>query len=85
MGGAEGRDPVDDYRVLQRELKFYSENLLQRSTLVVANKMDMPDAKENLTCFRKETKTKLLPVSAETGEGLDLLKTRLLQVVRHEL
>jgi len=83
MGGGEGRDPVEDYRVLQRELKFYREDLLQRSTLVVANKMDLPDAKENLTRFRKETKTKPLPVSAETGEGMDLLKSRLLQIVRH--
>lgn len=84
MGGTEGRDPVEDYRVIQRELKYYSESLLLRSTLVVANKMDMPDAPENLIRFRKETKVKPLPVSAETGEGLDLLKTRLLQIVRHE-
>jgi GTPase len=83
MGGTEGRNPVDDYRILQRELKLYREDLLQRSTLVVANKMDCPDAAENLARFRKETKTKPLPVSAETGEGLELLKSRLLQLVRH--
>jgi GTP-binding protein len=84
MGGSEARDPVEDYRILQRELKFYSEELLQRSILVVANKMDLPEAKENLTRFRKETRTKPLPVSAESGVGLELLKSRLFQLVRHE-
>lgn len=85
MGGAEGRDPVEDYRILQRELKFYRADLLDRSTLVVANKMDLPEAGENLVRFRKETRTKPMPVSAESGEGLDRLKTRLLQIVRHEV
>ena len=84
MGGSEARDPVEDYRILQRELKFYREELLQRSILVVANKMDLPEAKENLTRFRKETRTKPLPVSAESGAGLELLKSRLFQLVRHE-
>ena len=84
MSGMEGRDPVEDYRVIQHELKLYRGDLLDRSTIVVANKMDMPDAKENLARFRKETKTKPLPVSAESGVGLELLKSRLLQLVRHE-
>ena len=84
MGGSEGRDPVEDYRVLRHELKFYRADLLERSIIVVANKMDLPDAKENLTRFRKETKTKPLPVSAENGDGITLLKSRLLQLVRHE-
>jgi len=83
MGGTEGRDPVEDYKVLRNELKLYSEALLQRDTLVIANKMDTPEAAENLKRFRKETRTKPLPVSAETGEGLELLKQRLLQIVRH--
>ena len=85
MAGVEGRDPVEDYRVIQRELKLYSEELLHRAMLVVANKMDLPEAEENLARFRKETKTKPLPVSTETGDGLDLLKTRLFKFVRHEV
>ena len=84
MGGTEGRDPVEDYRILMRELKCYREELVRRNTLVVANKMDLPDADENLVRFRKETRTKPLPVSAESGLGLDLLKSRLLQLARHE-
>jgi len=83
MSGIEGRDPVDDYHVIRREMELYSEALLTRSTLIIANKMDLPDSADNLKRFRKETKTKPLPVSTESGEGLDLLKTRLLQMVRH--
>jgi len=83
MSGSEGRDPVEDYKVVCHELKMYNEALLTRSTLVVANKMDLPEAAENLKLFRKKTKTKPLPVSSETGEGLDLLKSRLLQMIQH--
>ena len=54
---------------------------MSRSTLVVANKMDLPDSAENLKVFRRKTKTKPLPVSTETGEGLDLLKARLFQMI----
>jgi len=83
MAGSEGRDPVEDYKVLRHEMKLFNEALLTRSTLVVANKMDLPEAAENLKRFRKETKTKPLPVSSETGDGLELLKSRLLQMIQH--
>jgi 50S ribosomal subunit-associated GTPase HflX len=51
--------------------------------LVIANKMDLPESAENLKVFRRKTKTKPLPVSTETGEGLELLKTRLHQMIHH--
>ncbi len=81
MAGSEGRDPVEDYKILRHEMKMYNEDLLNRSTLVVANKMDLPEAAENLKRFRRKTKTKPLPVSSETGAGLDLLKARLFEMV----
>ncbi|MBT6462761.1 MAG: GTPase ObgE, partial [Opitutae bacterium] len=42
-----------------------------------ANKMDLPGAKDNLKRLSKETKEKILPLSCETGEGLDFLKKAL--------
>ena len=69
--------------LFRSELKMYNEALLDRSTLVVANKMDLPESAENLKVFRRKTKTKPLPVSSETGEGLDLLKARLYQMIHH--
>lgn len=83
MSGSEGRDPVEDYRIVRHEMKMYNPDLLERSMLVVANKMDLPESAENLKVFRRKTKTKPLPVSTETGEGLELLKTRLHQMIHH--
>jgi GTP-binding protein len=83
MSGSEGRDPVEDYRTVRHEMKMYNPDLLERSMLVIANKMDLPESVENLKVFRRKTKTKPLPVSTETGEGLELLKTRLHQMIHH--
>lgn len=47
-GGFEGRDPVEDYRIINRELELYSEEFAHRPRIVVANKMDMPGASEQL-------------------------------------
>lgn len=83
MAGSEGREPVDDYRVLRRELKSFNPELLERPFLIIANKMDLPEAAGNLTTFKRKTRLKPLPVSAETGEGMDELKKRLGQMVRN--
>lgn len=55
MSGMEGRDPYEDYQLINNELESYDLRLLERPQIIVANKMDMPDAEENL----KEFKAKL--------------------------
>jgi GTP-binding protein len=85
MAGSEGREPVEDYRILQDEMRRYRAELLNRPYLVIANKMDLPEAEEGLAVFRRKTKLKPLPVSAVSGIGLELLKKRLLQLVRREI
>ena len=47
-----GNDPMNDYRVIRNELKNYSEKLANKKEIVVASKMDMPDASENLKKFK---------------------------------
>lgn len=84
MAGSEGRDPVEDYETLRRELKLYRSDLVDRPFLVVANKMDLPEAAENLPLFEKKTRIKVFQVSTVSGEGVERLKKRLLQMVRHE-
>jgi GTP-binding protein len=84
MAGSEGRDPVADYEIIRRELKFYQSFLLERPLLVVANKMDLPEADENVKAFERKTGLKTLRLSTVTGDGVELLKKRLLQMVRHE-
>jgi GTP-binding protein len=78
MAGVDGRNPWTDYSILRKELEFYQEGLASRPSLVVANKMDLPEAKNNLTLFRKKTKTRPVPVSALTGDNLDKLREAML-------
>lgn len=82
MAGSEGRDPVEDYRILRQELRAYRAELLKRSALVVANKMDLPEAAEQLRRFQQRTRVQPVPVSALTGAGLEELKERLRALVR---
>jgi GTP-binding protein len=75
MAGADGRDPLDDYKQLLEELGLYDKALLERPRLVVANKMDEPAAEANLKRFkRKFRKIPVLPISAAFGDGLEKLK-----------
>lgn len=74
MAGQEGRDPVEDYRNLRKELKLYRADLLERPSLIVANKMDLPEAADHLKKFRQRTRTRPLPVAAAAGEGIAALK-----------
>ena len=74
MAAEDGRDPVEDYRSLRRELKAYNPELIKRPSLVLANKMDMPAATANLKIFRRKTRLKPLEISAGLGEGLEQIK-----------
>ena len=78
MAGSEARSPVEDLQQLRKEIDLYDRMLSKRDWFVVANKMDLPDAKEHLTEFRKRfAKVDVIPVSAETGDGIALLKEHL--------
>ena len=72
MSGMEGRNPYDDYVTINNELEQYNLRLLERPQIVVANKMDMPDAEENLIEFKKKVgeDVKVFPVSAVSRQGL---------------
>lgn len=69
MGGYSGRDPYDDYLVINNELKEFNEKILDKPQIVIANKMDLPDAKKNIAKF-KENGINVYEVSAVTGMGL---------------
>lgn len=72
MAGLEGRNPYDDYLKINEELEAYDQNLMDRPQIVVANKMDMPNAKANLIEFKKQMdKTvEVYGISALTKDGL---------------
>lgn len=74
MAGTDGRDPVADFRHLREELRLYAEPLVARPFLVVANKMDVPEATEKLKAFRAATGLDPIALSAATREGVDQLR-----------
>lgn len=77
LSGIDGRDPVEDFRSLRRELALHDEALAHRPSLVLANKMDTPEARDNLPRFERELGVKALPISAEQNEGIEDLMQRL--------
>ncbi|MCO8147872.1 GTPase ObgE [Bacillus subtilis] len=72
MSGLEGRDPYEDYLTINQELSEYNLRLTERPQIIVANKMDMPEAAENLEAFKEKLTDDypVFPVSAVTREGL---------------
>ncbi|MCU9613999.1 GTPase ObgE [Caldibacillus lycopersici] len=85
MGAVEGRDPYQDFLTINEELKQYNMRLTERPVVIAANKMDMPEAEENLQKFKEQLKEdiQIFPISAITKEGIrellfavaDLLET----------
>jgi len=73
MSAFEGRKPVNDFRSINRELGLFSKEILKKPQFIAANKMDIPEAKKNLTEFKKKIKKKIYPISAVTGEGIESL------------
>lgn len=82
MSGIEGRNPVDDYKILLKEVEAYSEKLARKKSIVIANKMDLESSKENLKQFKKEfPNIEILETSAITHQGLSELKNKLLNLL----
>jgi GTP-binding protein len=76
--GSEGRNPIEDIQNLRRELDLYDSRLSERPWFVVANKMDLSGAEENLEALRKKfPKIDIVAISAAKGEGIDELKQKL--------
>src|SRR4051812_36585673 len=78
IAGSEGRNPVEDLQNLRREIDLYDPTLSSRDWFVVANKMDLPGATENLQVLQERfPKLQILATSAGKGEGIDALKQAL--------
>ena len=75
MAGSEGRDPISDLEILRREIKEYDDELARFPWKIIANKMDLEGAAENLAIFRDRfPKIDIIPISAESETGLDDLR-----------
>jgi GTP-binding protein len=84
MAGVDGRDPIEDYKILNHELKQYGASAEKKTQILVANKMDIPEAEENLKRFKVKVKKDIIPISARTGEGtaelVDIMAKKLKEI-----
>ena len=75
MAGSEGRSPIADLESLRREIHLYAPRLSERPWFIVANKMDLPEAEENLRDFQKRFPQRtIVVISAKEGRGINELK-----------
>jgi len=84
MASVEGRDPIEDFETINKELEEYNPGLMKRPMLVAANKMDMPGFEENYDRFYEKYRDQyeIFKISAITREGISALLYRVGQLVR---
>lgn len=72
MNSTDGRDPYDDYLTINKELEAYNDQLPKLPQVIAANKMEMPEAKDNLEAFKEKigNDVKVFQISAITKQGL---------------
>ncbi|MDQ6418616.1 GTPase ObgE [Paenibacillus sp. LHD-117] len=80
MAASEGRDPFDDWQKINAELSLYNEKLADRPQIIAANKMDMPEAEEQLALFKEQLDAVrgdkdyvVMPISSLTKQGIQEL------------
>lgn len=81
MSGCEGRNPYDDFVTINHELANFSEKLMKKKQIVIANKMDMPDSEKNLEEFRQKVDCEVYPISALENKGIDEVLIKLADMV----
>lgn len=82
MSAIEGRDPYEDYLLINKELEEFNEKLIKKPMIIVANKMDIEGAKDNLNNFKKKVKNmEIFEVSAATNQGLQQVIDYLAELV----
>lgn len=85
ISGQEGRDPWEDYCLIRNELSKYDSRLNEKKEIICANKMDLPDSKENLEKFKKHFKDdiEIFEISAIKHENLNLLKFKISEILKN--
>lgn len=71
MSGIEGRDPLEDYEIINKELKDFDPNLILKPQIVIANKMDLENAYLNLKRFKEKYNIPVYEISAINNQGVD--------------
>ncbi|MDR2427139.1 MAG: GTPase ObgE [Endomicrobium sp.] len=86
VSGFDGRDPYENYKTINNELKKYSKYLAKKHILIVLNKIDLPDSLRHIKNFKKHLKIKkFLTISAATGEGTEKLLAEIVKMLNKPL
>ena len=81
MSGIEGRNPYEDFVLINKELENFSKKLIKKPMIVIANKMDMESSEKNLEEFKKKVDLDIYPVKAISNDGLDIAMMKLADLV----
>lgn len=81
MAGSEGRNPFEDFLLINKELEDYNKKLIDKPMIVIANKMDLDGADKNLEEFKKKVNLEIFEVSAATNKGLQRVVDHLADVL----
>ena len=85
VSGVEGRNPVEDFKIINEELKKYSEKLATRKQIIVANKIDVIQNNsllDEVEKIAKDQEIELFKISAVTGEGIKELMKRVSELLK---
>lgn len=84
MSGFEGRNPYDDYLTICKELENFNPSILKKEQIIIANKMDIDGAEDNLKEFKLKVKDiSIYPISAMNNEGLFVVLEKLSDMLDH--
>ena len=84
MGASEERNPIEDYQIIRKEIDSYNKVLANKKEIVIANKMDLKAAQNNLKEFKKVYPEKeIIEISALNNEGLNKLVEKLMEIVEN--
>lgn len=82
MGAEDGRDPVEDYHVINEELEKYDATLMNKPMVVVANKMDLEVASGNLERFKAAyPEVEVFELITMVGDGIESLLYRIADIL----
>lgn len=81
MSGSEQRDPYEDYVLINKELEAFDAKLMKKPQIVVANKMDLAEANENLEKFKQKVEVPIFEVSAAMNQGLQAVIDHLAELL----
>lgn len=82
MAATEGRNPIEDYKIIRKEIEEYDEKLANKMEVIVANKMDVETSNENLKKFKEKYPDKLIfPISSMNNTGIEALLTTLMDLL----